>query len=352
MRKFLLNLHLYAALIAGIFIVILGLTGSIMAFEQEIDHVLHWKLTYVTPQPHALSLSEIGAIVSRTFPGEKIRGYGLATSPGMAFQVATSKRMAYVNQYTGEILGSTTGPDAVSTFLGNVHTLHLRLLIRNKANTGGMIESCAALVLIFLTLSGLYLWWPVKRVKIQWTGPSRRIWFDLHNASGIFSLVFLLILATTGAVIGFEETTTPFFFKITGSEPAQRPPRNSEPHAPDAAAITVDQAAEIARAAIPGAAPFAIDVPGPNGTYFIRARFPEDLTPGGRSLLAIDQYSGKVLFSQNSRTAPAGTRMVIANRAIHTGDIFGIPSKMVMSLASLMGVLQLVSGLAMWLKRR
>jgi uncharacterized iron-regulated membrane protein len=44
--------------------------------------------------------------------------------------------------------------------------------------------------------------------------------------------------------------------------------------------------------------------------------------------------------------------MVNANRAIHTGDIFGIPSKTILSLASLMAVMQLMSGLAMWWKRR
>ena len=39
-----------------------------------------------------------------------------------------------------------------------------------------------------------------------------------------------------------------------------------------------------------------------------------------------------------------GARMVIVNRAIHTGDIFGIPSKTIVSLANLMSVLQVVSG--------
>jgi uncharacterized iron-regulated membrane protein len=43
---------------------------------------------------------------------------------------------------------------------------------------------------------------------------------------------------------------------------------------------------------------------------------------------------------------------VIANRAIHIGDIFGMPSKVVMSLASLMAALQIVSGMATWWKRR
>jgi uncharacterized iron-regulated membrane protein len=351
MRKLLLNLHLYVALIAGVFIAILGLTGSIMAFETEIDHVLHWKLTYVTAQDRTLSLAELTEKVTSAFPGEPVRGYAIATSPGMSYAIATRKRMVYLNPYTGEILGDQVGADAISAFLGNVHQLHLRLLIRNRADTGRWIESGAGIALIFLSLTGLYLWWPLKRVKIDWKGPRRRTWFDLHNVTGVVSLVFLLILATTGTVIGFEEFTTPLLFQVTGSTPAPRFPRNSAPHAADAKPLTPDQVVEIARNTSPGAAPFAIDVPGPNGVYFVRSRFPEDLTPGGRSQVAVDQYSGKVLFAQSSRTAPAGTRMVIGNRAIHTGDIGGIPGKILVSLASLMVVVQFVSGLVMWRTR-
>ena len=65
----------------------------------------------------------------------------------------------------------------------------------------------------------------------------------------------------------------------------------------------------------------------------------------------MDQYTGQILQAEGSRTAPAGARAVIVNRAIHTGDIFGIPSKLVMSLASLMVVIQLVSGVVMWVRR-
>jgi uncharacterized iron-regulated membrane protein len=108
---------------------------------------------------------------------------------------------------------------------------------------------------------------------------------------------------------------------------------------------------EIARNALPGTQPFQINVPGPKGAYQIRSRYPEDLTPGGRSRVIVDQYSSQVLFAEGSRTAPAGARIVIQNRAIHTGDIFGIPSKTVMSLACLMAVVQVISGLAMWWNR-
>ena len=204
--------------------------------------------------------------------------------------------------------------------------------------------------MLVLMVSGIYLWWPVKRVAIDRRATGRRFWFDLHNAIGIFSLAFLLVLTFTGLMIGFEETTVPAFYSLTGSQPSKAP---GPPPAPPAGAkpITPDQAMEIARAAIPGTFPFQINVPGPKGTYQIRSRFPEDLTPGGRSRVIVDQYSGAVLFAEGSRTAPAGARMVIVNRAIHTGDIFGIPSKFLMSLASLMAAVQVITGVIMWWKR-
>ena len=51
-------------------------------------------------------------------------------------------------------------------FLGYVHQLHLRLLVGNKADTGKKIMSWAGAAMLFLALSGVYPWWPYKRVTI------------------------------------------------------------------------------------------------------------------------------------------------------------------------------------------
>jgi uncharacterized iron-regulated membrane protein len=347
MRKALFNAHLYAGLIAGVFVIIFGLTGAVMAFEPEIDHLLHWKVAYVTPRGGALSLAEISATVAKNYPGEPIRDYELSTTPGLSYRVALPHRFLYVNQYTGEALGEGKyGMD----FLGYVHQLHLRLLILRPPGPGKKIMSWAGVLMLFLLLSGVYLWWPYQRVTIQWSGSAIRRWFDIHAVVGIFSFVFLLVLTITGVVIGFEEKTTPLLYKLTGSQPS-REPEVQLTSPPGAKPITPDQALEIARAALPGATPFEINVPEPKEAYDVRLRYPEDRTPGGRSAVMVDPYTGKVLFAQGSRTAPAGARLVIANRAIHTGDIFGIPSKAMLSLASLMAVMQVVSGVMMWWRK-
>ena len=359
MRKLLFNLHLYTALVAGTFILILGVTGSIMAFEPEIDRLCHWKLTYVTPQPHALSLEEITAAVANQLPGNPIVDYAISTSPDISYQLTLKNHeIAYVNQYSGAVLGARNGPDFVEVLLTDIHQLHLRMLWKPKgsnADPGKVIMSGAGVAAFFLLLSGLYLWWPLKRIKIQLGGgtptSARRFWFDLHNVVGIFSIPFLLLLTFTGVMIGFDDKTVPLFYQVTGSEPA-RLPRVKVARPPGAKSIAPVQAITIAKAALPGAVPFDVNVPPPTGVYQMRARFPEDLTPGGRSVVIVDQYSGKILYVQGSRTAPAGRRIETTNRAIHTGDIFGIPSKIVMSLASAMASLQLITGVVMWWKKR
>jgi uncharacterized iron-regulated membrane protein len=348
MRKLIFNVHLYLALVAASFVIILGLTGSIMAFEPEIDRLLHRRLAYVAPGAHALSLAEIGAIVARSFPGERIQAYFPSTAPELSCYVIVEKSGGvYLNPYTGQVLG--VRPNEMG-FLDYVHQLHLRLGWQRNGDPGKAIMSWVGVAMLFLLLSGLFLWWRVKRITIQRGASGRRFWFDLHNAIGILSMLFLVTLTITGIMIGFERSTNPILYKITGSKPSEMP-KTFPPAPPGAIPIPVDQALETARKALPGATPFAIFVPNPKGAYRIALRYPEDRTSGGRSRVLVDQYTGRVLFSEGSRTAPAGARLAIANRAIHTGDIFGIASKAVMSLASLLLVLQCASGLVMWWKR-
>ncbi|HET7873825.1 MAG TPA: PepSY-associated TM helix domain-containing protein, partial [Terriglobales bacterium] len=306
MRKLIFNLHLYLALFAGPFILVLGLTGGIMAFEPELDGLLHRHRAHVTPAGKPRSLAEINAVIAKAFPGEHIVGYGLGLAePDRSYQVFLDKSgTAYVNQYTGEILEVL--PDQME-FLDYVHQLHLRLLWRGPSRPGDQIMSWAGVAMLLLSLSGLYLWWPAKRTRLTPGATGRRWWFDLHNAAGIFSLIFLAVLSFTGIMIGFEKKTTPLLYRMTGTQPAKQP---AIPQAPAGAIpISPDQAIAIAHEALPGAAPFALLIPGPKGAYQVRLRYPEDRTPGGRSRVIVDQYSGKVLFAEGSRTAPAGARL-------------------------------------------
>ena len=90
----------------------------------------------------------------------------------------------------------------------------------------------------------------------------------------------------------------------------------------------MDQAIAIAEHALPGALASNVGIPnGPKAVFRILKKFPEDRTPAGRSRVYVDQFSGKVLLVENTRTAPLGTRILNLKRSAHTGDIFGAPTQ-------------------------
>ncbi len=200
------------AFVAAIFVVILGLTGSIMAFEDEIDHLTNPRLFRVEPVGNADAARRSWPEGPRGQSGNGIGGYGMGVSPDLSYYVSVGDRAIYVNQYTGEILGERSGP----TWLSQVHQLHLRLL---AGAAGKTVVSWAGVLTLLLTISGLYLWWPVRRLSVNWAAGGRRRWFDLHNTIGVLAFVFLFVLSLTGIVIGFESVTSPMFYRMTNSQP-------------------------------------------------------------------------------------------------------------------------------------
>jgi uncharacterized iron-regulated membrane protein len=360
MRKLIFTIHSWLGLIAGLFLVLLGLTGALMAFEPEIDHLVHHSLSYVTPGEKTLPLATLGRAAIRAFPADTIGGYGPNAAPDLSWAVYLQQRIVYVNPYTGQVLGNLVFPDQWVRWQDKIHQLHTSLALQG---TGKKIVSWAGLALLVMELTGLILWWKQKRFSLrrrsrsrnrtpgQPPAQSRQTWFDWHNMVGIFSSVFILMLTLTGVFIGFERTTVPLVEKWTGTTPLEVP--NPKPlYTAGAIAISPDSAMAVACQALPGAFPFNINVPDTGEVYIARCRFPEDRTPGGRSMVIIDPYTAKPLFIRNSRTAPLVTRIVNMNRALHTGDIYGLPSKIIMSLASLAVAVLFLTGITMWWKRR
>jgi uncharacterized iron-regulated membrane protein len=344
MRATLLTLHLVMALLASVVIFSLGITGSIMAFEPEIDHWQHRALMDVTPSAQPHSLADISDALMKVFPREKIGAFMLGDTPARAVAVSMARGTVYVNSYTLQVTGvRPSGAD----WLGTVHQMHLRL----TKPWGKPVVAWSGVIMVFLLLSGIYLWWPIKRGSVTTGRSPFRTWFDWHNTIGIFSVVFLLTLSLTGVFIGFDRTAIRLAYKVTGSEPA-KPIPSTVVAVPGAPQISPDRALDIARAALPGAAPFLVSTVSATEAYSVRAHFPEDLTPGGRSRIVINSYTGDVMGIESSRTAPGGRRIEILNRAIHTGDLFGLPSKIVMSLASLMAPVQLITGIMLWSRRK
>jgi uncharacterized iron-regulated membrane protein len=64
-----LTLHLWAGLLASAFLLVLGLTGSLLVCERGIDHALNRRLFYVQLAPQPLPLGKLFSVLEKAHPG-------------------------------------------------------------------------------------------------------------------------------------------------------------------------------------------------------------------------------------------------------------------------------------------
>jgi uncharacterized iron-regulated membrane protein len=357
LRTVILKIHLILGLAAAIFFAILGLTGTVMAFEGDLNHWLHPDLWYVTPRGNPLPENDLISIVQHQFPRARIVVVQFFRAANLVqLMQLTDGTSVYVNPYDGTVLGNSAGLTNSDLALGYIHQLHLRLVPDPRsapklAAAGKIVVSFAGLILCLMVPTGLTLWWRRKSIKINWKASWFKVFFDLHQAVGVCASLFLLIASTTGIMIGFDLGEKTYYW-ITRSAPPARPQGFPSTPVPGAAPIMADQVLDIARRTMPNATPALLVRPmRATGSYTVMMRVPEETSEAVHSSVTIDQYSGKVLNVRNFLTDSAGYRLIRFNRSIHTGDIFGLPTHILMSLTSLFLVVMVITGVVTWWKK-
>jgi uncharacterized iron-regulated membrane protein len=247
-------------------------------------------------------------------------------------------RQIFVDQYTGRILGAMS----VARFVLIMHALH---------QASGILMGLSSIFLGASVLSGLYLWWPLKRIKISRNRTRRLVYFDLHNSVGVLSSLFLLVFASTGAFMAFEQWTVPATYRLTGARPPQDDPTSLPQEG--VRSVSADFALDVARAVLKDAIPLWIVLPqAATSSYLVKMKFPEDREPNGTSIVWVDRYSAKVLEVWSSRTAPIARRVQSLNRVAHSGDVWGYAGKVVACGMSVALMIQTVTGFWLWRRGR
>jgi uncharacterized iron-regulated membrane protein len=347
MRRVFLTIHLWAGLIAASFLFALGVSGSLVAFENEIDRALNPKLTWVDARPVRLTLAAMIAKLEAVNPGYHVAGLSLSQRDDVAWGAfltnkAAVQRAVAFNPYTGTVLGDES---TRNTFTGWVHQFHLRLL---AGRAGSNIVTAAAVLLLAMALTGLVLWWPRKVLAISWRHPWKKLNLDLHQALGLYTSAFLMVFALTGIVIHWDDETQRLVNRVSGSPGEARFPKflPLSPTKPD-----FDQILAIAQKAEPDARASLITLD--TNPVRIMMKHPEDHTPAGRTNLLIDAYTAKVVMIVDWRTASPGFRLVkLWNREGHTGDIGGLPTRILACVISLSLPVLTVTGPLIWWNRR
>ena len=385
------TVHLWLGLGSGLIIVFVCLTGSVLAFELELEHAWHPARYFVPPvTTPRLSLAQLAEAVKANRPKAKISSFKLYADPARTVEISlagggksggggaagfaaassqgreTGKSSrekgsegkgggprVFVNPYTAVITGELNPRD---NFFKTVEQLHRGLV---AGSVGKLVMGVSALVFLFILGTGLVLWWPTvrkafkPRLKVKWGSGWKRLNHDFHISLGFYASFFLFIMALTGVGMSFDWVGQGIS-KLTRSPlkwPA--PPRSAAPAAGvPAAALAPDAVLALARQQAPNAETYTLQLPRePTGSIRVVVLLPGAITENATDEVSLDQYSGRVIGGQTYAQRPLGQRIRGLFKPVHTGAIFGWPTKLLALVISLLGATFPITGTIMWLNR-
>ncbi|NOU14972.1 MAG: PepSY domain-containing protein [Methylococcaceae bacterium] len=363
-RKFWLSFHLYLGLSAGLVFVLAGLTGSLLVFYVELDEIINPELqiSELQSQQPAQSLEAIFQAIQHVHPERSAawrlemprhpqammmaRYYTPVEKAGLSF----APLIAWINPYTSEVVSSRFWGEFVMTWLFD---LHYALLLDEIGKT---LMGIIGFVLLIPVISGIYLWWPAsgkwrQAFLMKRHASKSRFIFDLHKTNGVYSLVILLLLLISGAILNLHSVFNPV---INYLSPMYQAEANHSNYQAGVSRITLDQAAAFANARYPEAKLRWIETPdGQVGTYRIvlyqegepSLRFP-------KTTVWIDQYSGIVLSIRDPKEEYAGDTFMNWLHPLHNGEIAGMTGRVVVFISGFVPAILYVTGLIRWLQKR
>jgi len=362
--------HFYAGLLTAPFLFVLAVTGLIYIFSPEIEQVLRRDRLFVEPATTPLPPSAWGEASLRDQPGWRLARLSLRPEADRTVQISLQategkqQQDVYINPYTAAVIArQDPEADAVHRFFRLVLNIHRRLVL---GTTGRVVVELCTCWGALLTATGIYLWWPRRREKVQgvWLprlrGKPYVVLRDLHAVASVYLTPVILLIVITGlfySVVwgkGAFAVSTVANAGLAGLSAAEKPvarapaPRVSPP------LPVVDAACRAARDAFPertlildfdgtpakGIPVFAITdfAFGTYGPYRINR-------------LTVDGETG-IVTSDEPFTKNPGRWWHAWTYPLHVGSFWGPATKIVWFLACVVLASLPVTGLWMWWKRR
>lgn len=369
-RKIFLRVHQTIGLFAGAVFVLIGLSGGVLAFREDIDEWLNAPLMRVEipAQPAYRPLDEIIAAAAAAMPPDgKLERLTpprhLGASAAITYMVETDDLDSYfyelfVDPYTAKVKGQRLALHGERTFsqplIQIVMAFHWTLLLGpNNAYIVGGVG-----ILIFISvLVGLYLWWPRNGawwlgLKVKWGAGPERVAYDLHRSIGVYFAAILLVMLFTGVAMIFKPATRAV---ATLFSPVRADPDfgKSKPIAGQTP-IGVDEAVAIADKVFPDGKLHWVLLPStPNGVYVVgkQSKDEPNRTKTYRNV-GIDQYSGEILQVQDRGRFTAGEKFLEWLFPLHTGEAFGEIGRPFVTLFGLTPLILYVTGFLRWRQKR
>lgn len=358
LRDILFPLHRYLGLVLGILLIIVGLTGSLLVFQHEInDFLVEQQFGRVIPQEQRVSVESVLDNVKTTYaaqPDLKLLGANTLFDPHTPYRVllkspADKLTEVFVNPYTGAVMGDRVWNN---TLIGFTFKLHYELL---AGKPGQVIVGIAAFLLLILSITGIALWSGWRKLimgfKIKWNAHPKRTNYDIHKVAGIVTAVFLSMIAFAGFCWNFYEQAKPAIHFATLTPMPSTPV--SQPIA-GKVALPLTEVLQKADIALPGATTTFIRLPQtPDGVFLIGKKLPQETSDAyGDSRIYLNQYTGEVVQLTNGLNLSRADQVLNAFVPLHYGTFWGLPSRIFYIFVGLAPLILFVTGFVMWWYRK
>lgn len=361
MMRWLRWLHLYIGLLGGLVFVVLGLTGSVLAFGPEIERMLNPAEFAAHASGTTRPLDEMLAAAARARPDDPPPFRILMPQhAGGVVEVWTATptdhsgyRITTVDPASAVVLGSRSWGDTLPSFF---YRLHNSLFLGTRGKT---VVGVVGLLMIVSVCTGGVLWWPRRAIRLRraLAIPNGRWSYgrhaELHKAVGAFSGLLLLVTIVSGVSIVFRQEARAFIIAMLPVTSARTEFESRVQK--DTAPIGADRAVAAARDVFPAATLKRVTFPaGPHGTYLVSLSRPGEVRDrygqSGSNVL-IDQYSGEVLAVRDYRTLRAGDLVLAWLFPLHNGEALGEIGRWTVFVIGFGPLVLYVTGIVMWRTR-
>lgn len=217
-------LHLTIGCVAGVVILIMSVTGVLLAYERQIEnwanapYGMEGRATGAAPAP----LDSILAALTNGGPGAPSQLI-VHRSVHMPLEARYGRdRTLYVDPITAEVVGQPSM--AVRKFFGTVEDLHRSMGLGMQNAFGRGIAGAGNLIFLFILISGSYLWLPKAfnaaslkmRLLFQRGLKGKALEWNWHHVIGIWCVIPLFIIVLSGVIMSYPWASN-LLFTMTGS---------------------------------------------------------------------------------------------------------------------------------------
>ncbi|WP_455925574.1 PepSY domain-containing protein [Pseudomonas putida] len=365
LKKTLFQVHWFFGITAGLILALMGVTGALVSFQDEILQALNPTTLKVQVQDSGVLPPSQLVPQLEAAKGKSISALWVETDTGLASRVFFTPppgerrgELRYFNAYTGELLGQVRGEG----FFGFTLQLHRFLAM---GEFGKNITGACTLILVFFCLSGLYLRWPRKALNwrawltLEWAKKGRAFNWDLHAVAGTWCLLFYLLLSMTGLFWSYDWVREGLSSVLGdapkgGGQHGQQRGRMQRP-APPSGPVEVNYDAvwdSIRNQAGPTLRAYNLRL-APQGQPLTVFYLLDD-APHERAFnsLIIEPLTGKVRHQERFADKALGGQLLDSVYALHVGSYFGIVGRILNTAAALCMPLFFITGWLLYLDRR